>query len=142
MHRIRPFVLALALVPLPLAGCAAEVEPLRVRAADLGRAGPLHPAEGQAVVIEFQEGDLVPIDLSFTGDLIELSPPSPDLAFRARRRFFLKMGKKDLAVSLDGVHFGDRPREPGSFRLGLSATAQGTRVHVDVKTPRHVEPGG
>jgi hypothetical protein len=118
------------------------MEPLRVRAADLGRPDALRAAAGQPVVIEFQEGDQVPIDLSLTGDLVDLTPPAPPLAFRARRRFFMRLSRDGLAVSLDGVHFGERPKQPGTFRLGLSATPQGTRFHVDIKTPKHAAPGG
>ena len=40
------------------AGRAATPEPRFVRAADLGTLGPLRP--GQPLVIEFQEGDIIP----------------------------------------------------------------------------------
>ncbi len=134
--------IALVLALASLSGCAPEVEPLRVRAADLGRPDARPAAAGQPVVVEFQEGDQVPIDLTFTGDLVDLAPPAPPLAFRARRHFFVRLSKDGLAVSLDGVHFGERPKEPGAFRLGFSATPQGTRFHVDIKTPKHAAPGG
>ncbi len=146
MPPLRPLALvtpvALLALLAPLAACAPSLEPIRVRASDLGHLGAVNDARGRPVVIELDEGDTVPIDLSFTGDLVELTPPEPALAFKARRRFFLRMSADGLAVSLDGVHFGVRPKEPGSFRLGVSATSQGTRVHVDIKTPVHAPPGG
>jgi hypothetical protein len=140
VNRLR--LLALALGLAPFAACAPAAEPLRVRAADLAQLAQVGDLRGRPVIIEFKEGDMVPIDLTFSGDLLELTPPAPELAFRARRRFFLRIDHDGPAVSLDGVSFGVRPREPGMFRLGVSATPQGARVQVNIKTPVHAPAGG
>ena len=135
-----PFLPALTALALTFTtACAPALEPFRVRAADLGKL-PAQPAPGQPLIVEFAEGDVIPIELTFTGDLIELTPPAPGLAFRAKRRFFVRISAKGLETSTDGVHFGARPSEPGSFRLGLSVKPQGAKVEVEVKMPKHAPP--
>lgn len=131
-----PAALALALV-----ACAPTLEPVRVRASEMSKM-PKELKPGQAIIIELAEGDVIPIDLRFSGDLIELTPQKPGLAFRAKRRFFVRVDAKGLQVSLDGAHFGEKPKEPGSFRLGLSAKPEGTRVEIDVKMPKRASEGG
>lgn len=126
---------ALALSMLGAAACAPAVEPIRVRSSEL-KTLPSDAVPGRPVIIEFAEGDVIPIDLTFAGELIELTPPAPGLAFRARRRFFVRVGADGLSVSTDGVTFGKKPAEPGSFRLGLSVKPEGARVEVNVKTPK------
>jgi hypothetical protein len=117
-------------------GCASPVEPLRVRAADLGHLDAAPDLRVRPIVIEFQEGDTLPVDFTLSGDLLELVPGT-SVVLRARRRFFLRMGPDGLTVSLDGVHFGERPKAPGTFRLGLEASRAGSRVKLDIKTPTH-----
>ncbi|APR79255.1 Hypothetical protein A7982_04602 [Minicystis rosea] len=132
------FVLAL----VSLAGCAASPEPLRVRAADLGKDGAVLDTKNRPLIIELAEGDTLPVDFSLTSDLVELAPAAPALSLRARRRFFVRIDRDGVKTSLDGVHFGERPAHPGSFRFGLSATPKGTRVEVDIKAPVHAPVGG
>jgi hypothetical protein len=117
-------------------GCAPAVEPLRVRASDLGHLEAPPDIRVRPVIIEFQEGDALPVDFTLSGDLLELAPGT-SVVLRARRRFFVRMGPDGLTVSLDGVHFGERPKAPGTFRIGLSATPAGSRVKLDIKTPTH-----
>lgn len=136
---ILPILAALALAST--AACAPAIEPIRVRASELGKLRA-QATPGAPIVIEFAEGDVIPIDFTFSGDLIELTPPSPNLAFRAKRRFFVRVAADGLKVSTDGVHFGERPKEPGSFRLGLSVKPEGARVEVGVKMPKHAREGG
>jgi hypothetical protein len=131
MKHIRAFA-ALALITT--AACAPAIEPVRVRASELAKMPAVAP--GQPVIIEFAEGDVIPIDLTFSGDLLELTPASPGLAFRAKHHFFVRLGPGRPEVSTDGVHFGERPKEPGSFRLGLSIKPTGARVEADVKMPK------
>lgn len=125
----------LAAATLALAACAPAIEPLRVRAADLSKMPERAP--DQPIIVEVAEGDVIPIDLAFEGELIELTPRSPALSFRAKRRFFVKIDKSGLTVSTDGVHFGERPKQPGSFRLGLAVKREGAKVEIGVKMPVH-----
>jgi hypothetical protein len=131
-----PYALA-AIATLSVAACAPAIEPIRVRASELAKM-PAPVAPNQPVIVEFAEGDVIPIDLSFSGDLLELTPASPGLAFRAKRRFFVRIAPGRLEVSTDGVHFGERPKVPGSFRLGLAIKSSGARVEADLKMPKHV----
>jgi hypothetical protein len=136
----RPFLLLLVLLACA-PGCAPAAEPLRVRAADLARLEAAPDLRVRPIVIEFQEGDTLPVDFTLSGDLLELAPGT-SLTLRARRRFWLRLGVDGLTVSLDGVRFGERPKAPGSFRIGLQASPAGSRVKLDIKTPTHAAPGG
>jgi hypothetical protein len=136
--------LALSLAPLALAllaGCAHAPDPVRVRLDQLGTLGPVDFRE-HPLVLEVREGDVIPIDLAFQSELAELTPPAPGLAFRARRRFFLRISGDGLAVSLDGVHFNQRPVTPGTFALGLGVHKEGARFDVRVHMPTHPPADG
>jgi hypothetical protein len=137
MKPVFPLLLTLALAPLT--ACAPAGEPLRVRAADLGRT-PGAEMNGRPLIIEISEGDVLPVDFTFSSELVALEPASPPLAFKAKRHFFLRVGSDGVRASLDGVHF-DKPRAPGSFRFGIGGTPQGARVEVNIKTPEHAPAG-
>jgi hypothetical protein len=132
-HRV--FTLVLALLACA-SGCASPAEPLRVRASDLAHLDAATDLRVRPIVIEFQEGDTLPVDFTLSGDLLELVPGT-SVVLRARRRFFLRIGPDGLKVSLDGAHFGERPKAPGTFRIGLQASPAGSRVKLDIKTPTH-----
>jgi hypothetical protein len=122
---------------LALAGCASSgASPVIVRASDFGRAAV--PA-GHPLVLAFKAGDRIPVDFDLSGEIIELTPRPSRLWLTAKRDFFLRIDGTKFKTSFDGVHF-DRPRQPGSFRIGLGPEpGGGPRVEVVVKTPVHAE---
>jgi hypothetical protein len=132
--------LAAPLALVFLSGCAHAPEPVRVRLDGLATLGPVDFRE-HPLVLELREGDVIPIELGFESELVELTPTAPGLAFRARKPFFVRMSSEGLAVSIDGVHFNQRPAAPGSFRLGLGVHKEGARVDVHVRTPTHAPAG-
>jgi hypothetical protein len=127
--------LVLTALALTLVACAPAMEPLRLRASEMSKM-PKEAKPGQPIIIELAEGDVIPIDLRFSGDLIELVPPKPALSFRAKKRFFVRIDKSGIKTSTDGVSFDQKAKEPGSFRLGLSAKPEGTKVEIDLKMPK------
>ena len=65
------------------------------------------------------------------------APAETVIPLTAKRTFWLRVSKDGLTVSRDGEHFGVKPRTPGSFRAGVSATrARGVRAEVVVTTPQ------
>lgn len=120
-----------------LAGCAgAAPEPLRVRAADLGTLDEALVKTGRPLVIEIQQGEVIPLDIDVGGDLVA-APEGTSIPLTAKRTFFLRIDKDGLTTSLDGNTFGTKPRVPGSFRFGVSATrARGLRSEIVVRTPQ------
>ena len=135
--------LPLLLAPLGLAllaGCAPAVAPLRVRAADLGTLPQAPDLANRPIIVELQEGDVIPIDFALSSELVDLVPASPTLSLRARRRVFVRVGPDGVATSSDGVDF-DEPRRPGSFAVCLSIKREGVRLQVQIKTPTRIAIG-
>jgi len=125
----------LALSVAALGGCAAHsAPPLRVRYAELARPPELRP--GQAIIVELDPGDRIPIDLRFSDDAFDLTPSPPKLELVARRRCFIQVGPTRLKTSLTGADFERAPRAPGRFHVGLRL-GRASRLIVEVTTPRH-----
>jgi hypothetical protein len=119
-----------------VAGCAhAQPEPVRVKASDIGKLeeGAIPP--GRPIVIEIAEGETIPLDFSIDGDLVS-TPSGTSIPLTAKRTFWIRIDKDGLKVSRDGEHFGTKPRVPGRFRMGVSATrARGVRGEIEIHTP-------
>lgn len=122
-----------------LTGCASG-PPLRVvRVNDVGTLAAL--TEGQALIIEFQPGDTLPLDVSIAGPLLESAPDTPAIVLTAKRRFFLRLDEDGLASSLDGEDFSQRSETPGSFQIGIGATRErGARGTIKIVGPTLREP--
>ena len=120
-----------------LAACAPALEPLRIRASDLGKGTAPIDSTGRPVIVEFQVGDTVPLDFTFAGEMVELVPEKPALVLRVRQHFFARIDGKGLKTSLDGLDFDRRPAAPGRFQFGFGVTAAGPKVDIHVETPRH-----
>jgi hypothetical protein len=128
---------ALLLATALLSGCASTPEPRVVDADDLGKLGPLEP--NQALVIVFEPGDQIPLDLSIRGPLVESPADAEPIKLQVKRRFFLRIDGDGLKTSLDGKTFGKVER-PGTFSIGVGANKNGTRAHISVTTPTPAEP--
>jgi hypothetical protein len=136
--------LPLLLAPLGLAllaGCAPAVAPLRIRAADLGTLPQAPDIANRPIIVELQEGDVVPIDFALSSELVDLVPASPALSLRARRHIFVRVSPDGVATSSDGVDFDEQPQRPGSFAVGLSIKREGVRLQVQIKTPTRIAIG-
>jgi hypothetical protein len=127
-------------IAVGLYGCASSPAALRVTYAEL-----LHPVPrnyfGRPLVIEFNAGDRLPVELGFDGQLFALSPAQPALELVAKRHCFVRVDSSGFRMSFDGRDFEARPEQPGKFFAGLSITAEhGTKLVVKVETPRHAQP--
>jgi hypothetical protein len=109
-----------------------------VRAADPASFRNVRP--GSPFVIEFDEGETIPLSFTVRGQMIETAPDSPRLTLVARRHFFLRVQGRELASSLDGVHFDADKRAPGSFFVGFTFEPSGTSARIDVVTPTYDLP--
>jgi hypothetical protein len=120
---------------LLLVGCShAMGEPVYVRAGQ-----PIELTNfditKQPLIIEFHEGDVLPLDIVVAGDVIA-SAEGASVPLTAKRTFFLRLDTKGLKLSLDGKDFDTKPIVPGSFQFGVGATkAAGTRASLRVTTP-------
>lgn len=139
-HRLSLALGPLALAPVLLSlGCAPSVPPRTVRLADLGKSEPLLP--GQALIIEVQEGDTIPLSFSLEGPFIATPAEAKPIPLRAKRHFFLRMDENGLRASADGLHFDTKPVKPGSFRMGFGASKEGARATIVIRTPIPADVG-
>ncbi|NUO52027.1 MAG: hypothetical protein HOV80_24515 [Polyangiaceae bacterium] len=120
-----------------LSGCAATPEPRIVDADDVGKLGPLEP--NQALVIVFEPGDSIPLDLSVGGPLVATPADSQPIKLQVKRKFFLRIDGDGMKTSLDGKTFG-KVDKPGSFSIGVGANQKGTRAQISITTPTPTEP--
>jgi hypothetical protein len=123
-----------------LCGCASSPAPLRVSYGELA-----HPSAGnhfdRPLVIEFNAGDRLPVELGFAGQFFALSPARPALELVAKRHCFVRVDGSGFRAGFDGKDFDLRPEQPGKFFAGLSITAEhGAKLVVKVETPRRAEP--
>lgn len=131
------FMPLLAAATLATLGCGHAMAPTRVRFADLGQ-GALKNYDGaRPLIIEFQPGERLPVNLNVTGEGFELAPQHPPLEIVAKEHCFVRVDSDGFRFSRDGEHF-DKPRQPGSFRVGFwSHPGQQTRLDVVIVGPRH-----
>lgn len=117
---------------LGLVGCAATPAPQVVRADALG-AGTIDPA--RPIVVEFQEGDSIPLELLIDGPFVQTPTDAKPIALRVTRHFFLRLDADGLASSVDGKDFDPGIAEPGRFQFGVSVTKEGVAAKMAIKTP-------
>ena len=131
------FTFVIAAATLTSVGCGHEAAATRVRFADFGQ-GALKGYDGsRPLIIEFQPGERLPVNLEVDGEGFELEPRHPPLELVAKEHCFVRVGADGFRVSRDGVHF-DKPSQPGSFRIGFwSRPGQQTKLDVIVHGPRH-----
>jgi hypothetical protein len=127
----------LLIVALLMPACASAPPPMRARAADPGSFAGLGLAPGQALIVEFKEGDVVPLALVVRGQFLEIAPDTPPIRVVAKRPFFLRLRGNEMEIGLDGEHFGDTRIAPGSFSFGVGADPQGVKASIVLTTPTH-----
>jgi hypothetical protein len=108
-----------------------------VRFADFGK-GALKNYDGsRPLIVEFQAGERVPVNLQVSGEGFELAPQHPALEIVVTEHCFVRVDSDGFRISRDGQHF-DKPRTPGGFRVGFwSRPGQPGKLDVIVAGPRH-----
>ena len=129
--------LYLATVALGAFGCGHGPEPVRARFADLKSGAISGYAAQSPLIVEFQAGDRLPVNLVFSAEDFEIDPPRPSLTFVAKQHCFVRFGGDGIHASLDPDHFQSKPRAPGNFRVGFNSTAgQPTTLDIVINGPR------
>jgi hypothetical protein len=129
-----------ALVISAVTGCASSpLPPLRVRAGDWRPSERAAP--GQPLVLDFKAGDRIPVTIQLDGEVVETTPSPSTIWLTAKRDFSVRIRGSEIKTSLDGVHFDDKPAEPGKFQLGVGPAPEGgAKVSLHVTTPAHAKP--
>ena len=112
--------------------------PRVVRLRDVGSGPPL--GEGQPLILELDEGDVIPLKLAIRGAFVETPADLATIPLRVKRHCFLRIDKHGLKTSLDGKNFDWTPATPGTFRLGFAATKEGAHAEMEFQTPTPPTP--
>lgn len=76
-------------------------------------------------VVEFRQGDELPVTLRAEGDLLETRNPETTYV-SVKRNFWLKMSANSVLVSLDGQNFGEiKDRLEGQLSASANANDNG-----------------
>jgi len=104
-QRLHTFTLGLGLVA-SIITISQGVLAKTIRALDLNAKVFTDFEKGQFedLVIEFREGDNIPINLQALGDFLETNGPITGPLI-IKRNFWMQLKKKDIKMSLDGAHF-------------------------------------
>jgi hypothetical protein len=111
---------------------------MQVRFADIGK-GALKEYDGtRPLIVEFQPGERLPVDVQLRGEGFELDPQHPPLEIVVKEHCYLRVGSDGFRMSLDGQNFDAKPSKPGTFQIGFGARAgQPAKVTVVLEGPRH-----
>jgi hypothetical protein len=123
-----------AFAGLALATGCASARPLPVvRAADPATFAKLRA--GDPFVMEFEEGENIPLSFAVHGQLLETVPGAANMTLVAKRHFFLRVDRGHFDASLDGVHYDAKKTAPGQFFIGFVFAPSGTVARIDITTP-------
>lgn len=87
----------------------------------------LYSGQGQDLVVEFREGDELPVTLEAEGDLVETRKASTTY-ISVKKHFWMKLMQNDLVLSLDGQNFLPVSKLiSGSFSAGVGRS-QGDEI--------------
>jgi len=134
MKRFR-ILLVLTVVALGVSACASAPPPRVVRLSEVGTVTGLMPH--QPLIVELDEGDVLPVKLTLEGAFIETVPGDVRVLIRIKRHCYLRADEHGLKASVDGKNFDWKPERPGSFRVGFGSTKEGGPLgEIEIHTPR------
>jgi hypothetical protein len=91
----------------------------------------------QSLVIPLEAGEVFPLDVTIEGDYVATKPGAA-VELRVKKSCLVRVDDRGLRVSPDGRDFDQKPKRPGSFRIGLGVTAAGKRASLHVVTPTRI----
>jgi hypothetical protein len=103
---------------------------LRATDLDSGTWAKVFSGQLQDLIVEFRQGDEIPVMLSAEGDFFESlrSQPTP---LSIKKNFWMKVNKNTLLFSLDGNDFKPLPQvASGTLLVGTGAGDGGGRAHL------------
>jgi hypothetical protein len=141
MIRVQGFVggMSILLSAAAVVGCAHAQPAIFVKASDASALREAKP--GQPIIVEFNEGEAIPLNVSIQGQFLETAPDAPAVTIVAKRHFFLRIHGSEMKASLDSTHFDARPTAKGVFSIGFGFAPAGMNAHISIVTPKYDLPG-
>ena len=105
----------------------AQNEIKSIRATDLNPSvwQELQKGQIEKLIVEFREGDELPVTMEAKGDLIVTTQSNPSYV-QVRKNFWMEATANDVQMSLDGVHYQPiRNLVTGTLSVSANADSQG-----------------
>lgn len=117
---------AIAGVLILIAGAPAYSKTVRATEIDSSTWAALEaPGHHEETIIEFRQGDQLPVSLSAEGDLLETNQASVG-TIGVKRNFWIRVVKNDVEISFDGTSYkAFKDALTGSFQAGAGNPAGG-----------------
>lgn len=122
-NKIRTAILATIALGLSNLAAAANLRATELSAPLWGQLPQNSPQS--IVIIEFRQGDKLPVSLTSTGDLLQTPEPAMGQV-EVKRNFWLKVQDNQIQISLDGVTYKDfRDALHGRIEAGFDVGSSG-----------------
>lgn len=96
----------IAIVGMLLLAVQVQATTRVVRATEMGAIwSDLSKGKLADTIVEFRQGDELPMHLSVGGDLMEVKPPQAINYIGIKKNFWLRINKNVFEISLDGTNF-------------------------------------
>jgi hypothetical protein len=127
-------VSSLFLLALGLSGCAHARQRVYLQPGQLLdlKTIDLHK---QSMIIPLKAGEVFPLDISVDGQFVS-TQPGASVPLTVKSSCFLRVDDRGLRISVDGRDFDTKPKQPGTFQIGLGVMKEGKRASLRVVTPR------
>lgn len=118
-------MLGMVATVIALGTSAAEARTVRATELTAKIWSQLDKGEIEDLIIEFRQGDEIPVTLQTEGDLLETKSANPSYV-GVKRSFWVRMEQNQILMSLDGVQFKPfHQMLSGSFTVGASSDQSG-----------------
>jgi hypothetical protein len=122
-----------SVIVLALGICsAANAKTIRATEMNAATWSAISGSSPQETVIEFRQGDQLPVTLSAEGDLLETNQASAGV-IGVKRNFWLRIGSRGVELSLDGSAY--KPLSEvvsGSFQAGAGGPDSGVANAINL----------
>ena len=127
---MKQFFQASMIAALILVATMSEAQTLRATDIDSNTWSKVFAGQMQGVVIEFRQGDYLPINFTAEGDFFETRQTQPNY-LSIKKSFWMMVVKKDLLFSVDGTNYKPLPQvAQGSLMLGAGTDENSGRANV------------
>lgn len=127
---MKQFMQVSAVAALILVAVFSEAHTLRATDLDSATWTKVFSGQIQNLIVEFHQGDELPVTVSAEGDFFETlrTQPTP---LSIKKNFWLKVNQDSLLVSLDGNDFKPLPQvASGTLAFGTGAGDSGGRANL------------
>jgi hypothetical protein len=124
---MKTFKLIIAIIGMLVLSNAALARVRTIRAIDMGNSMWSDLARGKLgdIIVEFRQGDELPVNFEAQGDLLETKQPSISYV-TVKKNFWLRLSQNEVEISFDGNEFKKLNESvTGSIEAGAGSAVNG-----------------